>query len=242
MIAAALALAFLSQDLTPEKIMPLEGNTHHVQGILVDGSSLYLTAVDRENRKGYLFEYSIATGKQLRSVEIQEGERFHPGGFDANATSFWIPVAEYRRNSSAVIQKRNRKTLALESSFVVKDHIGCVAVAKNQLYAGNWDARQVYEFTFDGREIRRRDNPSQVRFQDMKFRKSRLIGSGLTAGPGVVEFLHPDTLASLFRLEFGKTDRGVVYTHEGMDFDGERLYFVSEDAPSRLFIFRIPSR
>ena len=242
MLAAVLVLAFVGQDLTPERVIPLEGNAHHVQGILVDGSSLYLTSVDRENRKGYLFEYSLATGQRVRAVEIQDGERFHPGGLDASATSLWIPVAEYRRNSSAVIQKRNRKTFALESSFLVKDHIGCVAVAKNQLYAGNWDARLVYEYTFDGREIRKRDNTSQVRFQDMKFRRSRLIASGLTSGPGVVEFLHPDTLASLFRLEFGKTDRGVVYTHEGMDFDGERLYFVPEDAPSRLFIFRIPSR
>ncbi len=232
-------LLLLGQSPAPERTIALEGQTHHVQGIVVEGDTLFLTAVDRANRKGFLFEYSIATGKRVREVEIQDGDRFHPGGFDADATSLWIPVAEYKRNSSAVIQKRNKKTLALEASFPVADHVGCVAVSKNRLYGGNWDSKQIYEWTLDGREIRKRENPSEVHYQDMKYRHGRLVAGGLTATSGFVEFLHPETLRVETRLEFGKTDRGVLYTHEAMDAHDGLLYLLPEDAPSRLFVFKL---
>lgn len=233
-----LPLLFFVTALDPVQVIPLEGETFHVQGIVVESNRLYLTSVDREARKGYLFEYELPTGKRLRTVELQEGERFHPGGFDADANSFWIPVAEYKKSSTAVIQKINRATLAIEASFFVNDHIGCLAVGNDRLYGGNWDARRIYEWSRDGQEIRVRDNPSPVTYQDMKFRAGRLVASGLTsAQTGAVEFLQPETLASVQRIEMGRTDRNVVFTHEGMDTRARLLYFVPEDTPSRLFVF-----
>jgi len=230
-------------QLTPERTIQLEGQTHHVQGIVVAGDRLYLTSVDRTARKGFLFEYALPSGRQLRAIEIQDGERFHPGGLDADAQSLWIPVAEYRRNSTAVIQKRGRKTLALEASFPVADHIGCVAVSKSKIYGGNWDSRQIYEWTRDGREAGKRDNPSSVRFQDMKFRNGRIVASGISGpGTGAIEFLDPGTfIAKEARIDLGKTDRGVVFTNEGMDWSTKRFYLLAEDTPSRLFVFRAPS-
>jgi hypothetical protein len=37
----------------------------------------------------------------IRAVEVQQGERFHPGGIAADAESVRIPVAQYRPNSLA---------------------------------------------------------------------------------------------------------------------------------------------
>jgi hypothetical protein len=232
-----LALFWIALD--PQKVIAIEGETHHVQGIVVDGSKLWVTAVDRPTRKGFLFEYELPSGKRLRAIEIQDGDRYHPGGLDATPDSLWIPVAEYRRASSAIIQKRNKKSLALEAQFIVNDHIGCVAAAKGRLYGGNWDSRQIYEWSFDGRELAKRDRTSGVSYQDMKFRGGKVVASGLRGnGTGAVDFLHPKTLQILRTIEFAKTDRSVVYTHEGMDLQKGLLYLLPEDAPSRLFVFR----
>ncbi|BDC47748.1 hypothetical protein F183_A00640 [Bryobacterales bacterium F-183] len=233
-------LLLFALAVDPQKTIALEGETYHVQGIVVADQRLYVTSVDRPSRRGFLFEFELPSGKRLRSIEIQDGDRYHPGGFDADADSFWIPVAEYKKLSSAVIQKRNRKTLALEASFTVDDHIGCVAVAKDKLYGGNWDARQIYEWSKPaGKLLQKRDNPSSIHYQDCKFRDGKLLGAGTDGATGAVEILDPATLKLIRRVEYGKTPdrKQTLYTHEGMDVYKGKLYLLPEDAPSRLFVF-----
>ena len=60
------------------------------------------------HERGLLFEYKLPEGRPLRSIEIQDGDRFHPGGMMADGASLWIPVAEYKKESTAVIQKRRQ--------------------------------------------------------------------------------------------------------------------------------------
>src|SRR3954449_7524202 len=80
------------------RTLPLKSPTNHVQGIDFDAHVLWVTSVDSTNRKGYIREFSLMSGDVIRGVEVQEGERFHPGGIAADAESVWIPVAEYRPN------------------------------------------------------------------------------------------------------------------------------------------------
>ncbi|NWF83559.1 MAG: hypothetical protein HXY18_07000 [Bryobacteraceae bacterium] len=226
-------------DLALERCLTLEGATPHVQGIAVDGATLYVSAVDREAAKGWLFEYDLSSGKRLRAVEIQQGARYHPGGFDIDDESLWIPVAEYRRESTTIIQRRSRQTLELISSFEVKDHIGCLAWTGSRLIGGNWDARKIYEWSPDGRELSVRANPRPTRYQELKHRYGALIGSGLTGrGRGAIEWLDPETLSPLRIIVTGTTDKNVPYTQEGFDHRDGRIYLLPEDSPSRLFIFR----
>lgn len=232
LFAASLASENLA-DLPLERTLALEGETHHVQGIAVDGGTLYLTSVDRAASKGWLYEYDLATGKRLRAVEIQQGPRFHPGGFDIDGESLWIPVAEYRRESSAVIQRRSRKSLELLASFEVKDHIGCLTWTGSRLIGGNWDSRKLYEWTPTGELLQVRNNPRPTRYQELKYRYGALIGSG----PAAIEWLDPETLAPLRVLQTGLTDRKVSYGQEGFDHRDGRLFLLPEDTPSRLFTF-----
>src|SRR5215471_9857150 len=58
--------------------------TFHVQGIDFDPQRFWITSVDRVTKKGFLQEFD-RTGERLRGVEIQEGDRFHPGGFASDA-------------------------------------------------------------------------------------------------------------------------------------------------------------
>ena len=227
-------------DFTLERTIALAAATHHVQGIEVDAGQLWVTAVDTPGRKGYLLEFSLPGGRLLRQVEIGAGERFHPGGMAADGDSLWIPVAEYRRASSAVIQKRSKRTLALEFEFTVADHIGCVAANPAGLIGGNWDSRDFYVWDRLGRELRKIPNPTANAYQDMKFAGDRLVASGLLPGrTGAVDWLDYPSLQLRRRVAAGKTDRGVEYTREGMTVRGGRLYLLPEDGPSRLFVFRM---
>src|SRR6185312_8637882 len=96
------------------RILELQPVTYHVQGIDTDGVHLWVTSVDTPTRKGFRHEFLLKDGRELRHIELQEGDRFHAGGIATDRDSIWIPIAEYLANSSAVIQQRNRKTLALE--------------------------------------------------------------------------------------------------------------------------------
>src|SRR5690349_16984150 len=87
--------------------VPLLGETHHVQGIDVNGPTLWVSSVDTRSKRGLLFVFDRTTGKMHHSVEVQSGERYHPGGISLDGNSIWVPVAEYRRASTSSIQKRD---------------------------------------------------------------------------------------------------------------------------------------
>lgn len=217
----------------------LQGDTHHVQGVIVDDARVWVTSVDRAAQKGFLFEYDRASGKRLREVELQQAAMFHPGGLDMDEDSLWIPVAEYKPGGRTVIQRRSKETLSLMASFEVEDHIGCLTVYSGGLIGGNWDARKIYEWTLEGKPTRVRANPNGVRYQELKYRYGALIGSGLLPKPrqgGKVQWLDLETLAPLMERALGLTDRGVALTAEGMDAREGKVYLLPEDAPSRLLV------
>lgn len=224
------------ENWTLERSLTLQGETHHVQGIVVVDGTLLVSSVDAARKKGFLMVFDLASGKRLKEVEIGSGAMFHPGGMDSDGTSLWVPVAEYKPGSRSLIERRALATLELLSRFEVADHIGCLSIAGDHLVGGNWDARQFYEWSFEGTLMRRRDNPNRTHYQDVKMRYGTLVASGMA--PDAVEWLDPETLAPLERAGAGKTDRGAAYTREGMDFRDGRLYLLPEDSQSRLFVFR----
>ena len=225
----------------PIRVLALQAKTTHVQGIDTDGVHLWVTSVDRATRKGFLQEFAVADGRLLRTLEIQDGDRFHPGGISADSDSLWIPVAEYRRESTAVIQRRNKTTLALESQFPVADHIGCVAVTPEFLLGGNWDSRDFYLWDHQGKLIRKIPSTTANGYQDLKFRAGQLLASGLLEGNrAALDWLDPSTMKLQRRLPLGNTDRGAPLTREGMTVFENHLWLLPEDGDSRLFIFDLP--
>jgi hypothetical protein len=222
------------------RTIELRGETHHVQGIDLDadGTRLWVTSVDRAAKKGYLHEFALPSGELRRTIDVGVGERFHPGGMARDGESLWIPVAEYRRESSATIQKRNAKTLELEAQFEVADHIGCVAAGAEGLVGGNWDSRIFYVWDRSGKLLRKVENPTPNGYQDLKFAGGQLVGGGLLPGKvGAIDWLEWPSLKLVKRMEAGKTSRGVPFTNEGMAVGVGRLWLLPEDGPSRLFEF-----
>ncbi len=223
------------------QVIELKADLHHVQGIDIDANHLWVTSVDAPSRKGFLHEFRIPGGELIRYVEVQDGVRFHPGGIAADANSLWLPVAEYRRNSSAVVQKRSKRTLSLEYQFEVPDHIGCIAVSPSLLVGGNWDSRDLYVWDHHGKFDQKLANPGNNAYQDMKFDGDTLIASGLLrgGGGGAIDWLAFPSLRQLRRIVVDRTDRGKPYTQEGMTICKGLVYLLPEDGPSRLFVFRM---
>lgn len=243
-MAAALAQDRSTESLAawrPGPVIPLAAKLHHVQGIEVEGDTLWVSSVDAKAKKGFLSRLERATGKLLLQVEVQDGPRIHPGGISRAGDSIWIPVAEYTRASTTSIQRRNKITLALEASFTVADHIGCLAVGPTGLLGGNWDSRMLYLWRPDGTEIRRTPNPHATSYQDLKFADGQWLGGGgLSRQQGAVDFLDRETYALRRRILVHHTDRGLSLTHEGVAYVNRTLYFLPEDDPSRLFVFSDP--
>jgi hypothetical protein len=219
----------------PQRVIPLDAALDHVQGIDTDGRLLWVSEVDRKARKGRLHEFDLATGRLTRSVDVTQGKQYHPGGIATDESSIWVPVAEYRAQSSSTILRLSKKDLSVLSEFGVADHIGAIAVEGERLYGANWDAKLLYEWPSGKTHA----NPTGTRFQDMKVVGGELIAAGLREGGGAIEWLSLPDFRFVRRNEVGRTDRGVVYTNEGMAIRDGKLYLLPEDGPSRLFVFEL---
>lgn len=219
---------------------PLNGTLYHVQGLALDATHVWVTSVDKDGHKGYLHEFNRSTGKLERQVDLTDGPRFHAGGISSSADSIWVPVAEYRAHSSAVIEEIDKRTLKIKRKLPVADHLGCVAFTGSELIAGNWDTRQFYVLDLAGHVKRVFDNPSANQYQDIKFAGGMLVASGiLSPETGSIDWYTWPAMKLVRSLKTGITDRHRVFTHEGMAIAGHDLYLLPEDGPSRLFHFVI---
>src|SRR4051812_39233385 len=228
----------------------IEGELFHVQGLALDRRRIWVTSVDQENRKGYIHEFDRRTGKLRRRLELTDGARYHPGGISISGGSIWVPVAELRPKSAAVLVEIDADSLRIRRRIHVADHLGCVAASGRNLVAGNWDSELLYIFDL-GNNARARTvpNPSPTRYQDMKFVDGQLVGGGsLTLWSGAVDWIDWPSMKLRRTLQAGAIGpvrplgRGGPYTGEGMAIEGRELYVVPEDGPSRLFHFRLEER
>ncbi len=216
----------------------LDGTLYHVQGIDLDQNYIWITSVDPASQRGYLHQFNRATATLERQIEVTDGPRFHPGGISIQGNSIWVPVAEYRPHSSAVLEEVDKRTLTIQRKISVDDHLGCVAATGNELIAGNWGSRQFYVFDYDGKKIRTIDNRSPNQYQDIKFVRGQLVASGtLSKTSGSIDWYEWPSMKLLRSLQSSVTDRGRPLTAEGMTLIGDDLYLLPEDGPSRLFHF-----
>ncbi len=220
----------------PDRIIRLDAVLDHPQGIDTDGEMLWVSEVDRKRRKGFVHQFELNTGRKVRTRDVTQGERFHPGGIALDKDFLWVPVAEYKPKSSSTILRLRKSDLSPESQFEVRDHIGAIALWQRRIFGANWDAETIRELP-DGPA---HPNPTGTRYQDMKVDLGMLVGSGLREKGGAVEWLRLPGFELLRRLDAGMTDRGVALTHEGMAIYGGKIYFLAEDGPARLFVFTLP--
>jgi hypothetical protein len=144
---------------------PIRFNTHHPQGMVRRGDQAFVTSVeiirptrrypqpiDGQDRdtgegRGHLFIID-ASGALQADIPLGEGDSYHPGGLDFDGRWLWVPVAEYRPDSRAIIYRVDPATLVATEAFRVPDHIGAVAVDREgrALVGVSWGGARLYRW------------------------------------------------------------------------------------------------
>jgi hypothetical protein len=178
--------------------------TYHTEGLAITPNHLFLSAVqiteptqkypspvggyDRTPGKGigHLFVMD-RQGHLQKDITLGEGDMYHPGGISYDGTNVWVPVAQYRPNSSAIMYRVDADSLAVHKQFEVGDHIGGVVrdETTGHLVGNNWGSRRFYEWTADGKLIRTWDNNSFFTdYQDCQYvPAAKMICGGITNLP-----------------------------------------------------------
>jgi hypothetical protein len=137
----------------------------HPQGMVKIGEDFFMTSVkvktwpkkntdpnnayDRDAGEGvgHLYKFD-KEGKLLADIILGEGDIYHPGGIDFDGKNIWIPVAEYRPDSRAIIYKVDPLTMKVTEALRCQDHIGAVVYEpSSQILTGmSWGAGKFYKW------------------------------------------------------------------------------------------------
>ena len=263
--------------------IPMQFDTQHPQGMVKIGDDFYVSSVeiktptkrfpqpvdgyDRDTGEGagHLFKFDKA-GKLLADLPLGEGTIYHPGGIDYDGRYIWVPVAEYRPNSAAIVYRVDPATMKATEVFRYKDHIGGIVhnTDAKSLHGVSWGSRRFYRFTLDdqGRvtnasvpaaELRKANRSGYIDYQDCKYLgRHEMLCSGLNnyqmkkdgprfplGGFEIVD-LRTDQAIAQMPIELW-TESGLPMTQNPFWVEatstGLRAYFMPEDNKSTLYVY-----
>ena len=161
--------------------VPITFTTHHPQGMVKIGDTLFVSSVeikvrtrrlpqpvdgyDRDTGEGvgHLFKIDMA-GNLIADLRLGDGAIYHPGGIDYDGTNIWVPVAEYRPNSRSIVYRIDPGTMKATEMFRFADHIGAIVrnTDENTLHGVSWGSRRFYRWTLDaGGRVTNADAPPE---------------------------------------------------------------------------------
>ena len=266
--------------------IPVNFLTHHPQGMVKIGDNIFVSSVeikvptkrfpqpvdgmDRDTGEGigHLFKIDMK-GNLVADLVLGEGSIYHPGGIDFDGRYIWVPVAEYRPNSKAIVYRVDPQTMKATEVFRFPDHVGGIVhnADDKTLHGVSWGSRRFYRWTLDadGKPTNAGEAPEKLRslnpshyvdYQDCKY----LAGQRQMLCTGVTEFrvtpeAQPFRLGGidLVDLKDGRPLHQVpvpVWTPSGMDLThnpvwieatqaGLRGYFMPEDDKSTLYVYEV---
>ncbi len=229
---------------------PLGFFTGHVQGITFSKENLFLSAVDKEEKLGYLFKINRKNYHLLAQLKMKIGNIFHPGGISFSKGYIYLPLAGYTAHTTSIIFKIDPKTMEPVDAFVVNDHIGAVTTdGSNFIFGMNWDARAMYIWDITGKFLKKIPNKRNIAYQDIEYRNGIIYCSGIqihTIWGGTVDLYRFDdknltlTLEKSIPMPQLKRNKIRSIASEGMTINNGYIYFIPEDFPqSRLYRVKI---
>ena len=265
--------------------IPLAFRTFHPQGIVKVGDTFFVSSVEVRVRPrrvprpdggydsdagegvGHLFQFDAA-GKLMRSLRLGEGSLYHPGGIDYDGTHIWVPVAEYRPDSRAIVYRVDPTSMTATEVFRFADHLGAIVhnTDDRTLHGVSWGARRFYRWSLgdDGKVAnaeapQRTLNPSHyVDFQDCKYAGARrMLCSGVAelrsgasgggfrlGGLELVDLADGRPLHQVPVLLW--TPSGLAMTNNPVWLEpsatGLRGYFMPEDDASTLYVYEVETK
>ena len=220
---------------------------------------------------GHLFKIDLK-GNLVGELKLGEGSIYHPGGIDYDGKDIWVPVAEYRPNSRAIIYRVDPETMKATEVFRFADHIGGVVhnTDDNTLHGVSWGSRRFYRWPLgrDGkRDQCRRHAGEAAHAQPLALPRlpglqicsaaTAMLCTGVTemrltpeAPPfrlGGVDLVDLPTAVRCSRRRccYGRR-RGMDMTHNPVWIEpseaGLRGYFMPEDDKSTLYIYDVGAK
>jgi hypothetical protein len=270
---------------TLARSVPIGFRTYHPQGMVKIGDMLFMSSVEVTTRPGrypaprdgfdrdtgagvgHLFKLDMG-GRLIADLKLGESAIYHPGGIDYDGTHIWVPVAEYRPDSRAIVYRVDPVTMTATEVFRFADHIGALVhdTDDKSLHGVSWGSRRFYRWTLDDRgrvtnaavppaQLRRLNPSHYVDYQDCKY-----AGRHRMLCTGVAEFRQAADAPSfrlggldLVSLSDGRPLHQVpirLWTSGGLDMThnpawieassgGLRAYFVPEDDRSTLYVYDV---
>ena len=238
--------------------VPVGFDVFHPQGMVKIGDNFLVSSVDKDGRAGHLFKIDGA-GKPLADLRLVEGEMYHPGGIDYDGRDIWLPLAEYRPDSHAIVYRIDPETMKATEVVRIADHIGAVVhnTDDRTLHGVSWGSRRFYRWARDGAgAVTQTMNASHyVDYQDCKYAGAgRMLCGGvseLRGAPGVP----PLRLGGLdlVSLADGRplhqvpvqlwTSAGISMTQNPVWLEphgeGLRAYFMPEDNRAAIYVYDV---
>jgi hypothetical protein len=251
--------------------IPLGFDTHHPQGMAINGNRVYLSSVRAIDRhagtgEGYLFECGM-DGQLLRTLRVEDGPMYHPGGIDLHSGRIWLAVAEYRPDSRSRIGWVDLASWTYTHAFDMPDHLGGIVhdAAHNRLVGNSWGSRRFYVWnmiTADDTgmpllsEPTILPNPTHfIDFQDAQW----LPGTSRILASGLISLRHPERgsvpIGGMALIDSGNasilheipvplwTQRGRPMTQNPsyvtLSEFGLRFHFIPDDNDSTLYVYEV---
>ena len=182
----------------------LDFPTYHPQGFALVGDLIFMSTVEiikepviyDEPRNGYdrspgkgVGHVLVLTrdGELVRDIELGRGHMYHPGGIDFDGRQVWVPVAQYRPDSRAVVYTVDPRTYEVREAFGYGDHVGGIVRDEmtGRLHGVSWGSRELFTWSADGRVEEVTANRSHfVDYQDCAYvERGKQICSGVTELP-----------------------------------------------------------
>jgi len=265
--------------------IPIGFNTHHPQGMVKIGDTFFVTAVeirtptkrfaqpqdgfdrDTGEGQGHLFKFD-SKGTLIADVRVGEGSIYHPGGIDYDGRFIWLPAAEYRPNSRAIVYRVDPATMKVQEVFRYADHVGGIVhnTDDDTLHGVTWGSRRFYRWTMDAtgrvtnadvppQALRKMNRSHYIDYQDCKYLGHReMLCSGLNNyqvrkdGPrfalGGFEVVDLTTDQAVYQVPVELwTESGLPMTYNPFWVEatatGLRAYFMPEDEKSTLYVYDV---
>jgi hypothetical protein len=197
-----------------------------------------------------------------------DGAIYHPGGIDYDGTNIWVPVAEYRPDSRAIIYRVDPRTMTATEVFRFADHIGAIVhnTDDRTLHGVSWGSGRFYRWTLDGggrvtdagaapEKLRTLNTSHYLDYQDCKYAGARrMLCTGVTemrqrpdappfrlGGIELVDLADGRPLHQVPVLLW--TSTGFDMTHNPVWLEatptGLRGYFMPEDDQSTIYVYDV---
>ena len=269
--------------------IPVNFNTFHPQGMVKIGDVFYVSSVDIQKPTtrypqlqdgydrdtgvgaGHLFKIDMK-GNLLGDLTLGEGSMYHPGGIDYDGKDIWVPVAEYRPNSRAIIYRVDPVAMKSAEVFRYGDHVGGIVhnTASKSLHGVSWGSRRFYRWTLDGdgrvtnastkpEELRVANPSGYIDYQDCKYLgRQEMLCSGLnnyrikpdaprfSLGGFEIVDLAGNRAVFQMPIELWTDDGSLPMTQNPFWLEptanGLRAYFMPEDEKSTIYVYEAEVR